>query len=322
MWFFVCKGDLMRKIAIFNQKGGVGKTTTAVNLAAGLSRNGKNVIVIDLDPQGDIEVCHDVKAKKSLSEILLNEAELKEAITNLGKNLDIIHSNSRLADAEESMMEKREKIDILEKKFTPGLDYDYVIIDCPPSLRFLNQSAMFYAKEIMIPCSTDVLGYDALQKTISFVQLFNKKHSRNVIVSSIIPTMYDKRSKICKFYLEKMRHEFTPLLVSDPVRANSKLKEAPRKKKSIFAYASKSTGAEDYWKLVKWTLENEHMFDSRFTQEQRKKAMKEYFVDGKKRELMIVGNKIIFGFKFLTNLGEIAKEHLEAHKQKSMAKGL
>lgn len=312
----------MRKIAIFNQKGGVGKTTTAVNLAAGLSRNGKNVVIIDLDPQGDIEFCHDIKAKKSLSDIILGNAGLEEAITRLGKNLDIIHSNFTLAEAEESLMERSEKIDILEKNFTPGLDYDYVIIDCPPSLRFLNQSAMFYAKEIIIPSSTDVLGYDALQKTIGFVQSFNKKHGRNVMVSSIIPTMYDKRSKICKFYLEKMKHEFTQLLLSDPIRVNSKLKEAPGRKKSIFAYASKSAGAEDYWKLVKLTLENEHMFDSRFTPEQRKKAMKEYFVDGKKRELMIVGNKITFGFKFLTNLGEIAKEHLESHKSKGMARGV
>lgn len=311
----------MRKIAIFNQKGGVGKTTTAVNLAAGLSRNGKRVIVIDLDPQGDIQVCHRIEAKKDLSGILLNEADLDEALTRLGKNLDIIHSNHRLAEVEEALIDKKEKIDILERRFTPKLDYDYVIMDCPPSLRFLNQSALFYAKELVVPCSADVLGYDALLKTIGFLHSFNKKHNRNVMASSIVPTMYDRRSKICRLYLDKMKQEFTPLLVADPIRMNSKLKEAPGRKSSIFSFASKSTGAEDYWRLVKWTLENEHMYDSRFTSEQRKKAMREYFVDGKKRELMMVGNRITFGFKFLTNLGGIAKEHLEPHKAKGMAKG-
>ncbi|MBI2661148.1 ParA family protein [Candidatus Woesearchaeota archaeon] len=307
----------MRKIAIFNQKGGVGKTTTAVNIAAGLSRNGKNVIIIDLDPQGDIEVCHKVSAKKDLSSVILNEADLEESITKLGKGLDIIHSTDRLAEAEESLIDRKEKIDILEKRFTPRLNYDYVILDCPPSLRFLNQSAFFYAKEIIIPSSTDVLGFDALEKTIKSVQTFNKKYSKSLLVSAIVPTMHDQRNKVCKHYLGKMMKEFTPLLVADPVRVNSKLKEAPRMRKSIFSYASKSSGAEDYWKLVKSVLENEHMYDSRFTLEQRKRAMKEYYVDGKKRELMIVGNKITFGFKFLTNLGEIAKEHLES---KSVAK--
>ena len=300
----------MRKIAIFNQKGGVGKTTTTVNLASGLSRNGKKVIIIDLDPQGDISVCHEISAKKSVSEVILGECEIKEAITKLGKNLDIMHSDQNLADAELSVVESGNAMDIFERSFTPDLNYDYVLMDCPPSLRPLNRAALFYAKEVVIPCSTDHLGYEALHKTIRMIVDINEQHQRNLAVSCVVPTLFDKRKKISSQILKTIKKDFTPMLVSEPIRHNVKLAEAPKHKRSIFNYAKNSSGAEDYWKLVKLLLENENMYDTKFTQEQREKAILEYFTEGKKRELMIVGNKITFGFKFFTKPGELSKDHL------------
>lgn len=297
----------MRKIAVFNQKGGVGKTTTAVNLGAGLSRNGKRTVIIDLDPQGDISVCHDVKAEKSLHELIMGEAELEETITRLGKNLDIIHSNNKLAESEQSIIERKKVSDIFESIFTPKLDYDYVILDCPPSLRSLNKSALFYAREVVIPAATDILGYDALIKTISTIVKLNGEHKRKLYISCIIPTMYDKRRKMCTEILKKMKSEFTPMIVSEPIRFCSKLGEAPNVKKSIFNFAKSSSGAEDYWKVVKLMLENENMYDTRFTFAQRERAMHEYYVEGKKRELMMVGDKITFGFRFLTKMENIGK---------------
>ena len=291
----------MRKIAIFNQKGGVGKTTTALNLAAGLSRNGKRVILIDIDPQGDISTCHNINSSYNLYHFLMEDAELNECISRLGKNLDIIHCDHKLADAESQIAKEPRSISFLSSKLSSKINYEYVILDCPPSLRLLNKNALFYATEVIIPSATDVLGYDSLVKTVKRIVEFNKANGRNVLVSSVLPTMFDARNKICNEVLSNMKKEFTPLLVNEPIRVNSKLKEAPKAKMSIFSYDKKSSGAEDYWKFIKLVLENEHMYDSAQAQAQRDKAVREYYVNGKKRELMIVDNKVTFGYRFVTS---------------------
>lgn len=311
----------MRKVAIFNQKGGVGKTTTAVNLSAGLSRNSKKVLLIDLDPQGDISACQSTNAQYNLYHFLMEGAELNECTTKLGKNLDIIHCDHKMADAEHQIAKSKESIDFLSKKLDAKLDYEYIILDCPPSLRLLNKNALFYASEIIIPTSADILGYESLKKTTKRIVEFNKDYNHNISVSSILPTMFDARNKVCNEVVFDMKKEFTPLLVTEPIRVNSKLKEAPKAKMSIFTYDKKSSGAEDYWKFTKLVLENEYMYDTNLLQAQREKAIKDYYVNGKKREMMIVDNKVTFGFKFITNISNSIKNHLTESPKKQKKAG-
>ncbi len=267
----------MRKICIINQKGGVGKTTTTVNLAAGLSRNGKKVLLIDLDPQGSISACIKHETEKNLYHVLVENADIKECINHIGMNLDVINADFTLAKAEQILVGEPSRESILVRKFEDVKDYDYILLDCPPSLRLLTQNALLFADEAIIPVATDVLGYDGLIKMIQIITDFNAIFHHDIKVTKIIPTLFDSRNKICKEMLERMYNEFTCHLVTAPVRINSKLKEAPRAKVSIFTYDPKSHGAEDYWQLVKSVVADEHKYDDKYSEKDRLQEQRKYF---------------------------------------------
>ena len=244
----------MRKICIINQKGGVAKTTTAVNLAAGLSREDKKVLVVDLDPQGNVSSCLGQTDGKDMHDLLSENAEPGECIRHLAKNFDILPSNEKLLETERAMI-REGKRSLLKEKLDKVDGYDYIIVDCPPSLGMLSNNALIYADEAIIPSTTDILSIEALRKTVLVIQALNES-GNEIIISKIVPTMFDKRNKICVECLKQIQAEFYEI-VSEPIRVNSKLRECPKSNKSIFAYDKSSRGAEDYGKLVRSVVHDE-----------------------------------------------------------------
>lgn len=226
----------MRKICVFNYKGGVGKTTTAINLAAGLSRQDKKVLLVDLDPQGNIDASLKVKADYDLFDAINGKLPLQQCVVNVGKNFDIVTAKENLVKLEYHL-NKPDVSPLLVRDVLQSINgYDYMIIDCPPSLGVLNQNALIFGEEVFVPVTTDYLGYDALTKMDDILGKINTHYNHNIKLSKVIPTLFDRRNNICKQMLARIQNDF-PNLSSYPIRCNSKLKEAPMHGKSIFSYA-------------------------------------------------------------------------------------
>ena len=247
----------MRKIAIINQKGGVAKTTTTINLSSGLAAKGKRVLVVDLDPQGNVGTCFCVQGEKTVYDLLVDGADPFDCITNVAENLDVITSDNSLAKAELVMSGQTSRETILKRKLEALFNYDYIILDCPPSLSLLNINALLFAHEAFVPVSTTFLALDALKKISTTIDEMNELFNHDIKITTVIPTMFDKRVKSSISILKEIRRGYDEL-VTDPIRVNTKLMEASNYGKSIFDYAKRSRGAEDYQKLTKTVIANEY----------------------------------------------------------------
>jgi chromosome partitioning protein len=246
----------MRTIAIMNYKGGVGKTTTAVNLAAGLSRHDKRVLLIDFDPQGNVDLSLKVESEYTLYDALTGKVAIQRCVNNLARNLDVITSKETLVKAEHYLSTQEGAKNLLRDMLNEIRGYDYLIIDCPPSLGVLNQNVLAFCQEIFVPTSSDFLGYDALKKMQKIIIKINETYGNSIKITRVIPTLFDKRNKICRETLIEIQTMF-PELTAAPIRINSKLKEAPKHGKSIFSYARSSSGAKDYGVLADDVVEME-----------------------------------------------------------------
>ena len=180
---------------------------------------------------------------------MTGKISVKEAIVNIAKNFDVIGATESLAKVEYYLATQPGLAESFRTVLGNIHGYDYLIVDCPPSLGVLNQNVLAFCDEIFVPVSADFLGYDALRKVPGIVKEINKHFAHEIKMTKVIPTLFDKRNKICKEMLKMMHRDF-PGIVSAPIRLNSKVKEAPKHGKSIFSYAKNSAGAKDYGLLV------------------------------------------------------------------------
>ena len=247
-----------RRVAILNQKGGTGKTTTAVNLAAGLAERDHEVLLIDTDAQGNVGVSLGVAGERSLYHVLVDGADPTDVAVPVRGKLDVITSDATLAAAEiwlaRQVTDQRSRI--LTKRLNSmaiSRRYDFVIIDCGPSLNLLNQNALSYADEVVIPVTCDYLALVGVKQVLRTIKDVERHLGHAVRVSAVLPTFYDGRTRLAREVLETLQGHFKTKCL-EPIRLNTRLAEAPSHKKTIFEYAPGSHGASDYNRVCDWVL--------------------------------------------------------------------
>lgn len=250
------RGILGRTIAIANQKGGVGKSTTAINLAACLGEAGKKVLVIDIDPQGNTTSGFGVEKNElesTIYELLLGENGLDECLIHLEyENLDLLPSNVNLAGAEIELIEVENKEYILKEQIDQVREtYDYIIIDCPPSLNMLTVNAMTTADSILVPIQCEYYALEGLAQLMNTVDLVKDRLNPSLEIEGIVFTMYDARTNLSLQVAENVRENLNQRIYKTVIPRNVRLAEAPSYGMPITEYDTKSAGAESYRQLAR-----------------------------------------------------------------------
>ena len=254
----------MRSIALLNQKGGVGKTTTTANLGACLAMLGKKVLVIDMDPQANLSVHLGIdihKLKYSIYNIITGDSKPEDVILNTKiQGLDIIPSNIDLSGAEIELVGVVGRETVLKEYLGNILGrYDYVLIDCPPSLGLLTLNVLTLVHEIFIPLQTEFFALQGVSKLLDTHEVVRKRLNKKLEITGIIFCMYTSRTRLCREVIEKVKEHFAKDQVFDTViRKNVKLSESPSHGKPIVSYAPSSHGSEDYMSLAKEVVQQEN----------------------------------------------------------------
>ena len=251
---------MSRIIAIANQKGGVGKTTTAINLSACLAESGKKVLAIDLDPQGNMTSGLGVDKNEldnTVYELMLDECSINESMQQtVVDNLKIIASNVNLAGAEIELLGINDKEYILKTAVDYIRDdFDFIIIDCPPSLNMLTVNAMTTADTVLVPIQCEYYALEGLSQLIHTINLVQERLNSKLEIEGVVFTMYDVRTNLSNQVVENVRENLDARIYETMIPRTIRLAEAPSYGIPINMYDSKSAGAESYRKLAKEIIE-------------------------------------------------------------------
>ena len=253
----------MKTICVFNQKGGVGKTTTNINLCAYLAMEGYKVLTIDIDPQGNTTSGLGLDKNNlelSIYDVLISDTPIKDSIvrSDLVQNLFISPSTMELAGAEVELINRKNRENIIKDKLNKVKDeYDYVFIDCPPSLGVLTINALTCADSVLIPIQCEFYALEGVSQLVNTIQLVKKSLNKELDIEGVVMTMFDYRTNLSNEVLKEVQKYFKEKVYKTTISRNIRLAEAPSFGLPIMLYDEKCKGAEAYVKLTKEFLKRQ-----------------------------------------------------------------
>ena len=247
-------------IAVVNQKGGVGKTTTVINLAAALVENKYKVLIVDIDPQGNATSgCGVLKNQKkaTIYDILVNQADINGAISTAEhEGIDVIPANMNLAGTEVELVNTKQREFILKKQLEIVKDkYDYIFIDCPPAVNILTINALTAADSVLIPMQCEYYALEGLSQLVQTIGLVKKNTNPKLVLEGILFTMYDNRTNLSAQVVKEVKTHFNNTVYETKITRSVRLSEAPSFGMSCLCYDSRCKGADQYRSLAKEFIE-------------------------------------------------------------------